>query len=297
MFAGSTVAALAFPAVTDGRVLTAVPDGLARGRFLRRPQRGLVVGIADGRTDTGARMFALDSRQARRRLTKAAPRARLVMPEAYALDDVTLGLIWAVANLDDALLSDDTLLAEGQRQLARYDALDRSAAGRDSASDLATVSQAWLGSDFCARHILRHTADLTELPVFWTREQRGEEASTWLLFAHKYAYLQAVTSRFTATDEQVIRAFCVPPEVVATSPVPERVLLLLAAALMESFGIRVEVCPDPEYTAVDGFVADHKRRLSLTGSVATVSGRLTSPPTGLPCASTPTPPATPRPTP
>lgn len=51
----------------------------------------------------------------------------------------------------------------------------------------------WLGSRFCAGHILRHTDTLTDIPAFWTREQRGEEASTSLLFAHKYA-VRACTS-------------------------------------------------------------------------------------------------------
>jgi len=26
------------------------------------------------------------------------------------------------------------------------------------------------------------------MPMFWTCERRGEEASAWLFFAHKYAY-------------------------------------------------------------------------------------------------------------
>ncbi|WP_083936818.1 helix-turn-helix domain-containing protein [Longispora albida] len=259
MFTGSAVSALAFPASDGDRILAAVPEGLAGGRFLRRPQRGLVVGITT--SEDGPKMYALDSRQARRRLIHAAPGAQLIIPPAYVLDDVTLGLVWAVANLDDALLGDDTLLTDCQRQLAGYETLNRSAAGRESAADLAAVSQAWLGSDFCARYILRHTEALTALPSFWTREQRGEEASTWLLFTHKYAYLQAVTGRFAATGEQVTRSFCIPPEQVTTSPAPERVLLLLAAALMESFGIRVEVTAAPEYTAVEGFVSDGRHAI------------------------------------
>ncbi len=104
-----------------------------------------------------------------------------------------------MANLDEALLNDDGLLADLQQRLVRYEALPQSAAGRDLAADLTTVSQMWLGSDFCARHILRHLAEVSDVPVFWTREQRGEEASTWLLFAHKYHYLQAVADRFGGT--------------------------------------------------------------------------------------------------
>src|SRR5262249_40580493 len=147
-------------------------------------QRGLVIGVVDGNDGPG--MFALDNRQARRRLGRTTIHSRLVIPNAYALDDLTIALVWAVDNLDDALLGDDDVLAQSQQQLARYHTLDRSSAGRDAAADLGPVSQAWLGSEFCARYILRHSAELTELPVFWTREQRGEEACTWLLFRHKY---------------------------------------------------------------------------------------------------------------
>jgi transcriptional regulator with XRE-family HTH domain len=185
-FDGLDIEARVYPAVDDGRILTAVPAGYANDRFLRRPRRGLVVGI----TDDGdrPRAFGLDTRQARRRLTRADPRVRLLTARAYALDDLTLGILWAVANLDQALLNDDGLLASLQQHLARYESLPQSAAGRDQAADLTTVSQMWLGSDFYARHILRHLSDVSTLPAFWTREQRGEEASTWLLFTHKYWY-------------------------------------------------------------------------------------------------------------
>ncbi len=255
-FDGLSIQAGVYPAVDDGRVLTAVPVGYVNDQFLRRPRRGLVVGVADGRDGMAA--FGLDSRQARRRLTRAGPGARLLIPHAYVLDDLTLGILWAVANLDEALLNDDGLLADLQQRLGRYEALPQSAAGRDLAADLTTVSQMWLGSDFCARHILRHLAEVSDAPAFWTREQRGEEASTWLLFAHKYHYLQAVTDRFGGTA--LSRGFCIPPETVAASSRPERILMLLAAALMESFAIRIEVCADPEYAAVEGFVLDPRRR-------------------------------------
>jgi hypothetical protein len=174
--------------------------------------------------------------------------------------------LWAVANLDQALLNDDGLLATLQQQLAAYDALPQSSAGRDQSADLTTVSQMWLGSDFCARHILRHLAEGSTCPAFWTREQHGEEASTWLLFAHKFHYLQAVTDRFGATV--LSRAFCIPTDAVAGSPRPERILMMLSAALMESFAIRVEVCADPEYAAVEGFVLEPTRRAILANWVS-----------------------------
>lgn len=45
---------------------------------------------------------------------------------------------------------------------------------------------------------------------------------------------------------------------VEASPVPERILLLLTAASIESYGIRVVVTDAPEYTATAGFVTDRR---------------------------------------
>lgn len=252
-FAGTSIATKAFPASDNGRMLATTPQGFGESPFLRRPQRGLVIGVAEN--EHGVNVFGLDTRQARRRLAGALDDTRLLMSRAYALDDLTLGILWAVVNLDEALLDDDATLSECRGQVAAYEQLPRSAAGRDIAADLAPVSQMWLGSQFCASHILRNSDKLTDTPSFWTREQRGEEAGTWLLFAHKYAYLQ----QSTGTGTTPTRAFCVPSSAVAASSRPERILLLLAVALMESFGITVDVCAEPEYAALPGFVFDGHR--------------------------------------
>ena len=90
-------------------------------------------------------------------------------------------------------------------------------------------------------------------------EQCGEEAATWLLFRHKYEYLSRLAGRFGDT-EGLTRTFCVPPAAVAESEPYERVLLLLTATLMESFGVRVNVCTDPAYLSVEGHVLDRARR-------------------------------------
>ncbi|CAM3758807.1 helix-turn-helix transcriptional regulator [Kibdelosporangium persicum] len=257
-FTGTSIAARAYPASDDGRILTTVPTGFADDMFLRRPRRGLVIGVT--KNEHGVGLFGLDSRQARRRLAGAPEGARLLMSRAYALDDLTLGILWAVANLDEALLDDDATLSASRGQLAVYEQSPRSAAGCEIAADLAPASRMWLGSQFCASHILRHTDTLTGMPAFWTREQRGEEASTWLLFAHKYDYLRQSASTASGADAGPTRAFCVPASAVANSSRPERILLLLAVALMESFGITVDVCAEPEYVAVPGFVFDGHRR-------------------------------------
>ena len=110
----------------------------------------------------------------------------------------------------------------------------------------------WLGSDFCARHILRNLEQVSAPPAFWTREQSGGEACPWLLFEHKYAYLRATHNRFG--DGSLSRMFCVPRSAVASSPLFERILLLLAVALMEAMGIHVKFCDDLAYSDVEGFV-------------------------------------------
>ncbi|CRK58674.1 Helix-turn-helix motif [Alloactinosynnema sp. L-07] len=257
-FAGSTITAASYPAVDDGRIVVRVPTGLADDPELRRPGRNLVVGSADG--PAGQRLFALDNRAARVRLAKAVDGAPLLIPGAYELDDLTLGVLWAVANLDDALLDDDNALAAAEARLRGFDSSTWSTGGRDLAADLTAVSRMWLGSDFCARHILRHADALQDVPAFWTREQRGEESSTWLLFAHKYDYLARTAATFASTGATPTRTFCVPSGAVTGSLSPERILLLLAVALMESFGIEVQVCAEPEYSSVAGFALDQSRR-------------------------------------
>ncbi|MEH1130159.1 helix-turn-helix domain-containing protein [Micromonospora sp. CPCC 206061] len=264
-FDGLTIEARVYPAVDDGRILAAVPPGYIDDQFLRRAKRGLVVGVTD--SISGVQAFGLDARQARRRLARGAATARLLIPRANALDDLTFGILWAVANMDQALLNDDRLIADLQPDLSPYTTVARSSLGRDVAADLSSVSQMWIGSEFCARHILDRLGEMADVPDFWTREQRGEEASTWLLFAHKYTYLQAVAERFAG--QSINRAFCLPPDTVDASPPAERLLLLLAAALMESFGITVTVCTEPEYANIEGFVLEHQRRAIVANWIGT----------------------------
>ncbi|MEV2279396.1 hypothetical protein AB0I72_27850 [Nocardiopsis sp. NPDC049922] len=118
-------------------------------------------------------------------------------------------------------------------------------------AELTAVSQLWVGSEFCARYILQQSERLTSTPDFWTWERTGEEASTWLLFAHKHDYLRALSNRFPSG---ATRSFCLPEAAVSKAPRAERILFLLTAALMESFGIRVQVSDEPAYGAVEGFV-------------------------------------------
>jgi hypothetical protein len=231
-----------------GRVALVRPERRRLAQFTRPRQRGLLV-AADDTVDGGA-YYALDVRESARQAIETPDNPTITIPRAYLLDDMTYGAVWAMTNLDDAVLADDGPLHTHRQDLAHYEGLTGSTVSREEAGGLATISQMWLGSDFCARHIVRNLGSLEASPLFWTREQRGEEASTWLLWRHKVAYLQHTSSIGTP----VARGFCLPEHLVDESPRHERVLLLLSAALMESFGIRVCVTPDSDYGDVEGFV-------------------------------------------
>ncbi|NRQ37982.1 helix-turn-helix domain-containing protein [Nonomuraea sp. NN258] len=177
------------------------------------------------------------------------------VPSAYRLDEFTAAIIWAVTNLDFALLDDDGLLSEAKRRLDEYKFLSRSAVSHDAARGLSMVSRMWLGSRFCAQHILRNLG--AGVPLFWSREQRGEDACTWLLFTHKLTYLRQTVAGHTTG---VTRSFCIPQQAVDDSPAHERILLFLTAALMEALGIGVQVCGEPDYTQVDGFALQPGKR-------------------------------------
>lgn len=269
-FSGSTTPVLAVTAHLDrGRIVATPTKGIVDTTALRRPHRQLLV--ATVLDEDGRRFYGLDRRRAHARLTAANVDAPLLIPHAYALDEFTLALLWAVTNLDDALLDDDAELTAASHRVTSLDLQPRSTAGLELAGELSEVSQMWLGSDFCARHILRHADELADVPAFWTREQRGEEASTWLLFAHKYQYLQRTASLFNSASASVTRSFCIPPETVSTSWRPERVLMLLTAALMESFDIHITVCVESEYTATQGFLLDSGHRAIIATWINTDS--------------------------
>lgn len=266
-FTGSTTAMFVLPATHDrGRIL-ASPDDALTSENLRRTQRALVVAAVNN--SDGPRFYGMDKRLARSHLANANDGAPLLIPHAYRLDEFTLAIAWAITNLDDALLDDDAELAAASTRLSNLYTQPQSALGLEHAAELSPVSRMWLGSDFCARHILRHADQLTDTPVFWTREQRGEEASTWLFFTHKLHYLHRVAEAIGSPATPPIRAFCIPPDAVSASWMPERILLLLAAALIESFGIHVSVCIEPEYSAVQGFVLDRTRRAIVANWINT----------------------------
>ncbi len=235
--------------VADGRALATVRNLLRWEEFSRSTGRGLLV--AASQPPEGPKFFAIDSREAARRAAHNGTPA-VVIPDAYELDDLTFALLWACASLDTGLQMDDQELTMTIGELAPCETLPSSAVSREAAAGLGMTSQIWLGSDFCARHILRNLKDVLAPPAFWTREQTGGESCPWLLFEHKYAYLRATRDRFG--ENSLSRMFCIPHSVVVSSALFERVLLLLTVALMEAMGIKVKVCDDPAYSDVEGFV-------------------------------------------
>jgi DNA-binding XRE family transcriptional regulator len=260
---GSDLAVQLHAARTDGdRILASVPASARRDEFLGRTGRGLLVGACPA--EEGRRFYLLDARGGRSALDIRARGDELVVPTAYELDDLTYAILWAVGNLDDALQADDQALAEARSNLKAYEQLSASAVSREAAPGLNPVAHMWLGSDFCAHHILRGLPELPALPAFWTREQRGEEASAWLLFDHKYHYLRQTTQTLGAST---IRAFCIPENAVRESPRYERILLFLAIALMESLGIQAKVTTDPAYGNVEGFVIAPRKQAIIANWV------------------------------
>ncbi|HEY3558890.1 MAG TPA: hypothetical protein VGL05_15570 [Kribbella sp.] len=211
---------------------------------LNRPDRRSLIVVVDD----DQRCFVSDGR----RFVDRSGRRTGPQPisSAMLLDDLTVGIIWATTNTDVALLADDAQLVRSQERLSRYERLRTSDVPLAAAMPLSPVAGQWLGSRFCARHISRNFDRLTGQPFFWTRERRGEEAASWLLWRHKFEYLRRTARWFPGMR----RGFCITESDVADSPAHERVLLLLAMCLMEAFGITVMLSPEEEHADVEGFV-------------------------------------------
>ncbi|WP_327309849.1 transcriptional regulator, XRE family protein (plasmid) [Streptomyces sp. NBC_01298] len=264
-----TATAVAFRPVTrSGSIAQVDITGAdAFDRFLRSASRGFLIGV-DEREST-AQLFVIDAANARRARAMAPGRSTLDLQAAHVLDDLTYGLLWSLVQFDDGLLADDSTLAQEQQVLDTYLALPRSAPSRLAMPDLTTAGAHWLGSSFCAQHIMRRLDGLSGPPVFWTREQTGEQAAAWLWFQHKLDYLRALSARYAVGTAPMSRAFCIPESAVARSDRYERVLLLLAVTLMELQGIRVDVLADPEYSEMDGFAMIPEQRAVVANWVRT----------------------------
>ncbi|MFD3743063.1 multiprotein-bridging factor 1 family protein [Nocardia sp. NPDC058633] len=232
----------------EGRIELVATDP-QRAFVARRRSRGLVVGVVERGDRT--QFFALATDRLR---SASIPNDAVHLPQAYELDDFAMGLLWAVTNLDDALLDDDASLAESAAEL-EAGAHAGEALGRSYSHDLSRVSLMWLGSSYCARHILGNTESFSATPQYWTAERSGEAACGWLLFRHKLDYLQR-TARMATGSIRSKRTFCLPTDYVAGLELPDRILLLLSVSLMESFGIQVVISVDDDLASVPGFVLD-----------------------------------------
>ncbi|MEU1707640.1 hypothetical protein ABZ478_19920 [Streptomyces sp. NPDC005706] len=218
--------------------------------FTGARRRALLLG-ASGAFSGDRGVFALDSARARRLLSLGM--GTLAIPTEYRVDDLTYGLVWAMANIDGSLLEDGHVLHVEQEALTSHLARDRSAIARAAVPGLSRVGEMWLGSFVCASLMTRELSAATEPLLSWGREQHGEEAAVWLFFRHQHALLRVMAgSGAFSTTGAPGRALCVPEESVKISEPYERILLLLTVALMEMHGITVWVCSDPAYGKVDG---------------------------------------------
>jgi hypothetical protein len=243
---GTTATIRVEPArMRDGFAVFECADSREVEGYARRSSRGFFAAELVGES----RHFLLDARASIARMRSNGQ--SIAVPQEFELDDLTFGLLWAVTNLDDALLSDDRALDDARHDLKAYEQQTASSVSRDSVPHLNPIAHMYLGSDFCASYILRSLPVLDAPPIAWTKEQRGEEASTWLLFGHKFQYLRRTVGMVGGSMD---RGFCIPPSKVASSPRYERILLFLAIALMESLGIHVHLTTDESYTSVEGFV-------------------------------------------
>ena len=243
------------PVMTAADGTACLPVGDLHLSQLKARRHGMLLGADERDSGAAPRLLALDLRRVRLEISRAGdiPSA-VAVPQACELDDLGYAIIWAIAGLDDALLADDHALDERHRQLREFEHMPESAVGSQAAAGLTSAARMWLGSSFCAGHILRNLNKPAAAPVFWTREQTGEEACTWLMFRHKLDYLTRISALYSRAGNPLVRGFCLPEKVTRTLPRWERVLLWLAVALMESLGIWVKICADPGYAAADGFV-------------------------------------------
>ncbi|GAA2254030.1 hypothetical protein GCM10010232_48680 [Streptomyces amakusaensis] len=268
---GTTVAVQFHPAVRDrsGRLrLHPAEEDVLHG-FVRPARRGVVVGVEErGNGESG--LYAVDAAAVRRSLAGASGKdGAVVVPGAHELDDLTYGILWSLVQLDDGLLAHDRALDEEHRALEAYLPLERSALSRGALPGLTGAAAGWMGSAFCARYIGRRLERVSAAPVFWTREQTGEESAPWLFFAHKVDYLTELGARFGGAPDPIVRVFVVPEEQVRRSPRYERLLLFLAVALMERLGITVRVVVDEGFAGVDGFALVLGERVVVANWVRT----------------------------
>ncbi|MVO90751.1 helix-turn-helix domain-containing protein [Streptomyces sp. p1417] len=256
----TVIPALAEPAVPFHDNALRLSPSRSASAWSQMPLRALLAAYAT--VDGQRRHFVMDAREGGR----GSEEGPVTIPAAYELDELTYGILWAVAGFEAGVLGDDTALQDVPRLPPQH------STGGDiwaASGGLTDASRMLLGSRACAEFILDRRAELADAPVFWTREQRGEDAATWLIFKHKHRYLQETAPR--QAHDGVGRAFCVPRQEVAASPTYERVLLFLAISLMESYGVTTWLTDEPDLQRTEGFVLARGRRAAIANWVRTDS--------------------------
>jgi hypothetical protein len=244
-FPGVATPAIAFPADTVGKSVMVDPRGLAALSWPGGSRRLLIGADAEGHR------YVLDASIAAARHRQGMADAPVRIPQSLLLDEVTESLLWALTNIESSLHADDAVI-------------DQASAAGTGAWDLTPVTHAWIGSSACANHLLTNLHRIDTAPDFWTRERTAEEASTWMFFSHKVKYLEETQRRYGSAAEPASRTFCIPESTFANATLQERIILLLAMALMESFTVTTRICTHPEYAATDGFAASASTAIIAT---------------------------------
>jgi hypothetical protein len=258
VFDGTQVPVQLYEAAPDDDVVLIGRDDHAHLRTFVQPARRALL-LASLGASGGDGLYVMDAAHARRHLA-VEPVEVVPIPAAYRIDDLTYGIVWAMLNLEDALLADDHMLDAEQPGLEQYLAMPRSAISRSAVPELSNIGAAWLGSRFCFQHVTRQLRDTPEPPMSWMRLRRGEEAAAWVFFRAGTNVSEAPYDRFAGASPPVGCALCVPEAIVKESERYERILVFLAAALLEFHGVTVWLCAEPDYSQLDEFTLVPDRR-------------------------------------
>ncbi|MEU0990635.1 hypothetical protein [Streptomyces sp. NPDC005953] len=260
-FDGTSVAVAQYEATRQGDGVVIGVEDLAHVRSFVRPLRRSLL-IASLGAQGGDDLYLLDGAHARQRT--ALPHVdRVTVPGAYRVDPLTYALVWAGLNIDDSLQADDQALHGEVEELAAGLGGERAGIARSAVPDLSCVGAVWLGSHLCANYVDRFLPRSWPSAQLWVQPQSGEEAAAWLFIRDRHRFLSRLKDqghghRSESTAGQV--AFCVPEVAVKGAEPFERVLLLLAMAVMEVHHFRVSLCTEPEYAALDEVVVLPRKR-------------------------------------
>lgn len=242
---------------SDADVVAIGPADYPHVRQFVRPSRRalLLASVPEGRNGGGeGSLYVLDAAHARRLLAPERPVELLRIPSAYRLDELTFAVVHGLVAADNALGADDRLLDAEEQGLEQYLAKERSVYAREAVPGLSQVGAAWLGSRFCSRHALRWLTKSGAPSTLWSRAQIGEEVLPLLLFRQQHQFIAEFQRLAAGGDEQPGMVLCVPEDVVAASPLYERIMFFLALAWLEMRGLATWLCSEPEYAKFDEFV-------------------------------------------